>query len=452
MSVLQALAELSATRLLNSVAEGMLVAVLAWALLRVLGRQNSGTRFAIWLSALAAIAALPFIGFNSQAGLRGRPEISIASSWAGYLFAAWAVVAGIAITRIAIGLWRVRQLRVSCTPLEEFVTSHKCEDRNLITEEHRGNSFTTNRRRKIRICVSERVHVPTAVGFFSPMVLLPKWTVEQLSAEELNAVILHELAHLRRWDDWSNLAQKVIRALLFFHPAVWWIDNRLTLEREMACDDLVLAETADPRGYAECLVSLAEKNFFRRGLAMAQAAVGRFKHMSLRIARILDHQRPGATRVWKPAVALLAIFSSAGVVAVSHTSPLIGFIGPEMPVAADSSVHMPTSMVVPAALHNPVPLQSASDLHVKGKSQRPMRRALRPGPLMAHKDSNTWCTKGVPKVVAAKAPAPTSAFVVVQTTFYQSSQGAIWTMTVWQVQAGSAQEKQVVKLVDPRSI
>ena len=78
-------------------------------------------------------------------------------------------------------------------------------------------------------------------------------------------ILLHENAHLRRWDQWTNLAQKIVTALFFFHPAVWWIENRLTLEREMACDDIVLAQTASPRDYASFLISFAEKIAKRPG-------------------------------------------------------------------------------------------------------------------------------------------------------------------------------------------
>ena len=135
---------------------------------------------------------------------------------------------------------------------------------------------------------------------------------------ELNAILLHELAHLRRRDDWTNLVQKVVGALLFFHPAVWWIEKKLALEREMACDDMVLAQTSSPRAYAECLVSLAEKSFLRRGLALAQAAVDRLRNVSLRVTQILDVNRPRATRVWGPAPALVAGVSLACLVALSH--------------------------------------------------------------------------------------------------------------------------------------
>jgi len=74
--------------------------------------------------------------------------------------------------------------------------------------------------------------------------------------------LLHEFAHLGRWDDWTNLAQKLVRTIFFFHPAVWWIEKRLSLEREMACDDVVLAETQNPRAYAECLSRWPRRAWF----------------------------------------------------------------------------------------------------------------------------------------------------------------------------------------------
>jgi len=163
------------------------------------------------------------------------------------------------------------------------------------------------------------------VGFFQPAVILPVWSLEELSSAELDAVVLHELAHLRRWDDWTNLAQKLLRALFFFHPAVWFVENRLSLEREMACDDMVLAQTSDPRAYAECLVSLAEKNFLQRGLALAQAAVGRMRQTSLRVLQILDVRRPKSVGVWKPAPWVVAGFSVACLVGAEHAPRLVAF-------------------------------------------------------------------------------------------------------------------------------
>jgi hypothetical protein len=112
---------------------------------------------------------------------------------------------------------------------------------------------------------------------------------------------------------------------LFFHPAVWWIENKLALEREMACDDAVLAETANPKGYAQCLISVAEKSFMRRGLALAQAAVNRVRQTSLRVSQILDVNRPSATHVWKPALYSVAAFFIACLVSLSHAPELVAF-------------------------------------------------------------------------------------------------------------------------------
>src|SRR5260370_42459401 len=99
------------------------------------------------------------------------------------------------------------------------------------------------------------------------------------------------MAHLRRWDDWSNLTQKIVKAIFFFHPAVWWIERCLALEREMACDDLVVAHTANPGAYAASLVSLAEKVWAQkvpggRALHLAQAVLRRGRQTSRLLAQI----------------------------------------------------------------------------------------------------------------------------------------------------------------------
>ncbi len=97
----------------------------------------------------------------------------------------------------------------------------------------------------------------------------------------------------------------------------------------MACDDLVLAHTANPRAYAECLVSLAEKNFVRRGLALAQAAVGRMRQTSARVIEILDMRRPQGIRVWKPAPWVVAGFSVACPSVAAHAPKLVAFGDPQ---------------------------------------------------------------------------------------------------------------------------
>src|SRR5215472_15902445 len=326
----------------NGVLDGILVATAAWAFLRVAGTRNSGLRFAVWFSALLAIVAV--FGFRNSSAVtayRGLPEILIPSTWAVYLFAGWAVLAAIALARVGVGLWRLQRIHRDSLPVDTGLLKAVAESAPQPWALTRGAS----------IRISDHVRVPTAIGFFRPAVLLPKWALEELSPEELGAVLLHEFAHLRRWDDWTNLAQKVIRALLFFHPAVWWVDGRLSIEREMSCDDRVLAESNNPRGYAECLVTVAEQGYLRRPVALAQAAVARMKHTAQRITKILDGRERQVTSVWKPALGALTFFVVLGAAGVEHVPQLVGFKNsrPAAQIARTSDMPSETAgHVVPA--------------------------------------------------------------------------------------------------------
>jgi hypothetical protein len=147
----------------------------------------------------------------------------------------------------------------------------------------------------VKLYHSSRVSVPAVIGFFRPAIILPTSLVPELSEAELDVILLHELAHLRRWDDWSNLAQKIVKAMFFFHPAVWWIENRLAIEREMACDEIVLAQTANPRAYASFLISFHEKLQRTHTLALVQALVSRVCQLSVRVAAILNPAKTTAS-------------------------------------------------------------------------------------------------------------------------------------------------------------
>lgn len=320
---LNAIAQLSATRIVDCLVEGTLIASFTGVVLKVVRRQDSRTKFAVWFAALIAIAALPFLeGAWSRGG--SLPAASASSaftlplSWALYFVGAWALIASCSLVRVFIGVWHLRQLRRSCVPI----------DRNELDATMRNRPQRKQGIRAVTLCLSDEVQVPTAIGLFQPAVVIPRWTLDELSAAELNQILLHELAHLRRWDDWTNLAQQLVKALFFFHPAVWWIERRISLEREMACDDAVIAETARPRAYAECLVNLAEKAFIQRTLALAQAALGRVRQTSQRVAQILDVNRPVRTKhAWKLVIPLVAVFAGACVFITSKSPRLVAFTG-----------------------------------------------------------------------------------------------------------------------------
>jgi BlaR1 peptidase M56 len=200
-----------------------------------------------------------------------------------------------------------------------------------------------SRRRGVSILVSPEVQVPTAMGFFHPAIVIPAWLAEESGATEFECVLLHEIAHLEHWDDWSNLVQKLIKAVLFFHPAVWWIELKLSLDREMACDDAVLAQTPNPRIYAECLARVAEKRFLRRQIALAQAAVDRMKQLSSRVARILGSDGNHSTRLWKPAIPMVLGVAAICGVSTFRTTELVRVTEPRAATTPtqSSALHIP---------------------------------------------------------------------------------------------------------------
>ena len=454
---LQSLAQLSAERIINCTAEGMVIALLAWVLLRAIGpRNSSNTRFAVWFAALLGIAALPLFGNWAASGteLTQRSEISLPASWALYVFAAWALMAFVGLLRVAVGFWHLQRLRENCVPVDLAALDPLLQ--KTLAE------FDSPR--TVTLCVSDELRVPTAIGFTKPRVVIPSWTVEELSSLELNAILLHELAHLRRRDDWTNLIQKIVGALLFFHPAVWWIEKKLALEREMACDDLVLAETASPRAYAECLVSLAEKSFLRRGIALAQAAVDRLRSVSLRVTRILDVNRSRATRVWSPAPILVAGVSLVCVMVLSRApTRLVSFEnGAASPSATNamaagdfqsSQRSQIGAQVVPAKLQvrpTEIPTGARGSVSVVAQSavKSSFKAENKPDFIPAHVVQRRAIA---PMLVRASTAGdgvdPQPLFLVMQTEVVQTRQydatgAVVWDLCVWRVTVvGTMQSK-----------
>lgn len=359
MELVHTAARLSVNWMIYCLIEGAILAAFVWLLLRLLSRQNAGTRFALWFSALLATIVLPLLRLPwrtpvAQGGIaRTSGLITLPDSLALYVFIAWAVVAGLALLRVVLGLWQVRRLRQASMEID--LPSLPMPVGQVMGE------FSAS----LSLRVSDRVRVPTAIGFFAPTVIVPNWFLEEMSPEELRHVLLHERAHLRRRDDWTNLLQKIIKALIFFHPSAWWMEQQLSLEREIACDDAVLAQAATPQGYALCLKHVAEKSFLRRKLALAHAIVSRMRQLSLRMARILDVDRPGTTRLWRPAVPI--------VVAVAV---ICGFSAATAPELVSFSNGKPPAKVVAAAVNNSVVPGEARELKADLRSSIPQPKMI----------------------------------------------------------------------------
>jgi beta-lactamase regulating signal transducer with metallopeptidase domain/HEAT repeat protein len=148
---------------------------------------------------------------------------------------------------IVLGVAGTERLRRRCRPIANAEWLALCR---RLTDQLRIHV-------PVRFGVSDRLAAPLLIGIVRPLVLLPASALCSYSPEQVEMIILHELAHVRRWDNLVNLLQRLVEAVLFFHPAVWWLSQRVRLEREHCCDDVVLAHTQMPQRYAEFLAKLA---------------------------------------------------------------------------------------------------------------------------------------------------------------------------------------------------
>src|SRR4051812_41273242 len=176
--------------MLNTVAEGSVVSGCVWLAMRWFKPLNSGTRFAVWFSTLLAIIALPFLSqTNAMSAAHSYTQVALPSAWAFYLLVAWATIASLLLARLSLSLWHIAKLRRSSVLVDS--ASFDPALRAIWAE-------ASSRRVELR--KSEKIRVPAAIGFLRPAVIIPTWTLEELPAEELKVILLHELAHLRRWD------------------------------------------------------------------------------------------------------------------------------------------------------------------------------------------------------------------------------------------------------------
>src|SRR5438309_11015310 len=126
-------------------------------------------------------------------------------------------------------------------------------------------------RRPLRVLESAVVQVPAVIGWLRPVVLLPASALTGLTPLQLDALLAHELAHVRRYDYLVNLLQSAIETLLFYHPAVWWVSRHVRDEREHCCDDMAVAACGDAHFYATALLGMERLRSPLPTLSMAAA-------------------------------------------------------------------------------------------------------------------------------------------------------------------------------------
>jgi len=156
----------------------------------------------------------------------------------------------------------------------------------------------------VQLMESALVQIPTVVGWLRPVILLPASALTGLTSEQLEAILAHELAHIRRCDYLINILQTVVEILGFYHPAVWWVSHKIRAERENCCDDLAVSISGDRVCYAGALTSMEEIRTGRGQLAVAAAGGNLFK----RICRLLGKNSTEKTSFsWIPAVTAILL-------------------------------------------------------------------------------------------------------------------------------------------------
>lgn len=250
--------------LLHFIWQGTAVALLLWIALFLLRRSSPDVRYAASGAALATMALLPAVtawfvhrpgapiarvivsSFALPAGrATGAPPLewlSLAREW---ILPLWAAGVAIFALRLALAWRHVALLRRAAESADTAIAQAAAAIANRM-----------HVARPIRVLVSNLADAPSAIGWLRPAVLLPAAVLAGLDAAQLEAILAHELAHLRRHDYLVNTAQTIIETLLFYHPAVWWVSSRMRQERELCCDDLAVRECGDAVRYARALARL----------------------------------------------------------------------------------------------------------------------------------------------------------------------------------------------------
>jgi TRAP-type C4-dicarboxylate transport system substrate-binding protein/beta-lactamase regulating signal transducer with metallopeptidase domain len=212
-----------------------------------------------------------------------------------YLVVFWGMGVLVLSVRLLGGLWILRKLR---THLTKPVSTVLMAQLNNVAER-------LGLARQVQLRESLVATVPLVVGWVRPMILLPSSVISGLSVKQLEMILAHELAHIRRHDYLVNLLQSVIETLLFYHPAVWWVSNQIRKEREHCCDDLAVKVCGgDKQSYARALADLED---LRPKVQLAQAASG--GSLLKRIIRLADKALPKALepRQWLAGLSMISI-------------------------------------------------------------------------------------------------------------------------------------------------
>ena len=286
--------------------QGALVAVLMFCVLSLLHERSSHVRYIVACSALVLMAVLPLITYihlgmetRSYNGEFFGPELQVpsVSSGGGVSFSEplldrityildrslplllffWGAGVLFVSGRLGLGLFVAHRIKSAASfPLHEelHASLYRLARRLSIT-------------RPIRLINSAIVQVPTLIGWLHPVVLIPLGCLSGLSTAQIEAILAHELAHIRRHDYLVGVLQSIVEALLFYHPAVWWVSKTIREERENCCDDIAVEISGNALIYARALSLLEERRSTMPAFTLGVTG----GNLSMRIKRLLGLQK-----------------------------------------------------------------------------------------------------------------------------------------------------------------
>jgi len=322
---------LSLQAVVNSVWQALILVLFVSLLLRFL-KANAAIRYGIWMCALALVLVLPFAGMFRRGGsgpdapaatravavsadverTQTEAPFVIPEKLVLFVFASVLLISIIRLSGILRGMLFLKRLRNESRPASAGLLMRFQE---LLA--------VCSMRRSVTLRVSPDIEGPLSLGFTNPVILIPQKMMQEFAPEELDRILIHELAHMDRVDDWTKLFQKIAEAIFFFDPAVLWIGKKLDLEREIACDDMVVLRTGSARVYAGCLARLVEFAGWSNAAACAPAALLTKSQFCRRIDMLLDKKQNRSLHVSKGMVALMLVSLVILFVLFTQVSPLV---------------------------------------------------------------------------------------------------------------------------------
>jgi beta-lactamase regulating signal transducer with metallopeptidase domain len=290
---------------LNWLWQGSVVAVASFVTLVALRRAGANVRYIVSWATLALIVALPALPLvpSTPVAVGGflptqtDAVVSLPDAWWAstiVVLAAWMAWASIQLVRFVSAIVTIRRARARSRRFPPHLESRLQHWNRLRSE-----------RRRATLVLSNSVTKAAVLGWGPPMIAVAPTLVRTLDPDDLDRILAHEWAHVQRRDDLVNVLQVVVRIAVGWHPALWWIDRRLALEREIACDEMTVAITGSPQSYAECLLKLSTLGDAPRPMLIAQA-VFTPSGLRARVVKIVS-PHPFIAPLWSATLAALTI-------------------------------------------------------------------------------------------------------------------------------------------------